>query len=181
MPAWSEHVRLASWPLLPNLANVYGYNVILAKSLHVQTRALVPRWFPTGLSQVTLWAAYNVTMGNASYLVYRDGGGLEGVARLPMAAYVISVCYSCAWPVVFYRHLHFKLALFDIGMLCGLVAAMTCLYRPISNMAAALTVPCFCWLINVAFFNFRVWRNARLYDGNCKSCFDSTAPNIPYG
>ncbi|XP_064490393.1 translocator protein-like [Ornithodoros turicata] len=152
-------LRVAGWTVLPNMGSLAGFYVIQANSDDFQLKFDIARRFPKGNSQVAIWTAFNVGMGYSAYLVHRDGGGLDGQARVPIAFYLVSLSCNWAWPAFFYDRTKFAIALLDTVALCCAIGALTAMYRPINTMAAILTLPCLSWSLYVTLFTYRVWKH----------------------
>ncbi|XP_064487964.1 translocator protein-like [Ornithodoros turicata] len=152
-----EALTTLGWMLLPNVGGMAGNYIISSKCGRFERLPSRPV-FPSGTLQIALWTSFNVGMGYAAFLVYRDGGGLHGAARLPMAAYAASLCFNWAWPPLFYDKLKFSVALIDITLLSGTVGLLGHMYRPINDTASKIMIPCFLWSLWVTMYNMRVWR-----------------------
>lgn len=91
--------------IIPNLGSLVNGRI---------TRDNLKPWF-AGLKQPSfrppnflfapVWITIYVAMGFASYLVYRDGGGLwTEKSRIPLLLYVIQLALNWAWTSIFFGY-----------------------------------------------------------------------------
>ncbi|XP_063232379.1 translocator protein [Bacillus rossius redtenbacheri] len=153
-----------NWPLvgatvLPNVGGWIGA-YFTRKNVKVWYESLKrPDWRPPNAAFAPIWTGLYCGMGYASYLVWRDGGGFDGPARLPLALYGSQLALNWAWSPIFFGAHNIKLGLVTIGVLWVNVAACVATFREVSPTAGLILLPYLGWLSLASALNYVVWRD----------------------
>ncbi|KAH3835863.1 translocator protein-like [Dreissena polymorpha] len=105
-----------------------------------------------------VWTALYSTMGYASYMIFRDGGGFGGKAALPLAVYGANLALNFAWAPLFFKGQNLGLAFAEIVALWGSVVATIVTFRNVNVNAANLLLPYLGWVSFATLINFNLWR-----------------------
>jgi len=117
----------------------------------------LPPWNPPKWVFGPAWAGLYASMGYSSYLIYRDGGGLQGDAKNALALYGTQLALNWAWSPILFRKKQLGLALLDIAACGGCVAGCIVLFKPINVRAAQLLYPYLAWLLYATSINLYTW------------------------
>ncbi|RWS03332.1 translocator protein-like isoform X3, partial [Dinothrombium tinctorium] len=99
-----------------------------------------PNWvFPI------VWPTLYSSMGVASYFIYKEGGGFEGAAKLPLTLYAVNLALNGSWTPLFFRF-HKLGAAFYLSLLIN-ASTLSCIlsFWPVSRESAYLMIPYFLW------------------------------------
>lgn len=101
----TELLKIVAAVLLPNVGGAIN-GVITRKNINNWYEQLNHSPFrPPNWLFAPVWGSLYCGMGYASYLVYRDGGGFAGNAKLPLIAYGTQLALNMAWtPLFFGQH-----------------------------------------------------------------------------
>ncbi|XP_055352360.1 translocator protein-like [Paramacrobiotus metropolitanus] len=154
--------------VIPNVGGwIWGY--LLSREFEGPStwyeRLRKPSWTPPNWVFGPVWTVLYGGMGAASWLVWRQGGGSTGTARIPLVLYATQLALNWAWSPVFFKYHRLGLAFATISALWINVAACIGSFYPISETAAYLMVPYLGWLTLAAAGNFRFWRDNPGADG----------------
>jgi benzodiazapine receptor len=84
-------------------------------------------------------------MGYASYLVYRDGGGLfSGAAKLPLALYASQLALNWAWTPLFFGKHDVRSSFYEICALWLNIAACGLSFYAVNRTAGFQSLLCCC-------------------------------------
>ena len=138
-----------------------------------------PNWRPPNGVFPIVWTFLYSSMGFASYLIYRDGGGLDGPARIPLILYAVQLVLNWLWPFVFFvahslkwvlkylRLILLKLfynfqiylqGFYEIALMAISIAACAYSFRPINETAFYLMLPYLAWVSFATLVNYSIWQ-----------------------
>lgn len=104
-----------------------------------------------------VWTTLYVMMGVASWLVWRRGGWADPTVRGALVLYAVQLGFNLAWSWLFFGLQQPLLALIEIVILLGLIAATARRFAPISRPAALLMLPYLAWVAFATVLNGGFW------------------------
>ena len=115
-----------------------------------------------------VWASLYATMGYSSHLIARIA--IETLsepryllARSALGIYTAHLVVNLLWTPLFFRWRHPTASLLDIGILGGLVVAMTWMFGEVDRTAGLLCLPYLAWLGFASYLNYSI---VKLNPGN---------------
>ncbi|MEP9387862.1 TspO/MBR family protein [Mesorhizobium sp. KR9-304] len=118
-----------------------------------------PPWRPPNWLFAPVWTMLYASIAVSGWLVWR-AAGIEGAA-LPLAVFALQLLLNAAWTPLFFGLRRPDLALVEIVMLWGSIAATIVLFYPVSATAAWLLVPYLAWVSFASALNASIWRRNR--------------------
>ncbi|KAL6457936.1 hypothetical protein MHYP_G00331660 [Metynnis hypsauchen] len=106
-----------------------------------------------------VWTSLYTGMGYGSYLVWKELGGFTEDALVPLGLYGLQLALNWAWTPIFFGAHKIKLALIELVMLTGTVAATMVSWYPVSRTATLLMAPYLAWLCLATSLNYCIWRD----------------------
>jgi len=100
-----------------------------------------------------VWTALYLAMGVAAWLVWR-----AGARGRPLVLWSAQLVLNAAWTPLFFGLHRPDLALVDMLVLWGLVAATVVAFWQVRPAAGALLVPYLAWISFAAVLNAAIWR-----------------------
>ncbi|EDS33922.1 translocator protein [Culex quinquefasciatus] len=105
-----------------------------------------------------VWTSLYAGMGYASYLVWRDGGGFNGIARGPLILYGAQLALNWAWTPIFFKRHELKWSFVELLALTGSVAATGFAFFNVNKLAGYLFIPYFAWCSFAALLNYEIYK-----------------------
>ncbi|XP_052860640.1 translocator protein [Anopheles cruzii] len=105
-----------------------------------------------------VWTSLYAGMGYASYRVWKEGGGLDGTARIPLMLYGAQLALNWAWTPIFFRYHQLKWSVVEILALTGTVAATGVAFYGVDRLAGLLFVPYFAWCTFASVLNYYMYK-----------------------
>lgn len=153
-----EYAKPISLTLLPHLGGFLGGFITRKNVKNWYDKEMVkPDWRPPNWAFGPVWTTLYTGMGYASYLVYRDGGGLEGPASTALSLYAAQLALNWSWTPVFFGAKQVALAGVIIVGLLGTTMATAYFFYPINRTAAYLMMPYIAWVGLASALNWSVF------------------------
>ncbi|XP_065363624.1 translocator protein [Calliphora vicina] len=154
----SDILKIAGAIVLPNLGGISG-GFVTKKNIKPWYETLKhPSFRPPNWIFAPMWTALYSGMGYASYLVWKDGGGFSGDAKLPLIAYGSQLALNWAWSPIFFGQHNLKGGLIDIIALTATASACGVLFYNVNKVAGCLFIPYIAWLGFATLLNYSVYK-----------------------
>lgn len=149
----------------PTLALLLALSAIVAGVSGVATVRSVGDWY-AALTKPTfnppnaifgpVWTVLYIAMAIAAWRVWRRRD--EASVAIPIRLYLAQMAFNFAWSILFFGLHQIALALADILILLGLLAATTVAFWKRDKTAGVLMVPYLAWVGFASTLNFAIWR-----------------------
>ncbi|XP_008552552.1 translocator protein [Microplitis demolitor] len=157
-----------NWPtaigiIVPNLGGWAGA-IVTRRNITLWYKSLnKPTWTPPNWMFAPVWTSLYSSIGYASYLVYRDGGGFEKAA-IPLSIYGVNLVLNWLWTPIFFGAHNIKLALYEIAALWGSTVVLGISFFQVNKLAGGLIVPYLAWNTLATALTYSVYRNNEITD-----------------
>nr|KAG5696748.1 hypothetical protein BaRGS_013557 [Batillaria attramentaria] len=111
----SDYLKPALAVALPNLGGLAGVPINRRNRAQWFNLLKKPAWKPPDRVFAPMWTFLYSSMGYASYLVWRDGGGFSGAAMKPLTVYGAQLVLNWAWTPIFFGLRSLKWGLVEMG------------------------------------------------------------------
>lgn len=118
-----------------------------------------PKWTPPSYVFAPVWTTLYAGMGFASYLVWRDGGGFNGVAKMPLMLYATQLALNWMWTPIFFSYHSIKWGLFDVGLLSVTAGCCAVAFHKVNQSAGLLMLPYLGWLGVATSLNYYIFQH----------------------
>nr|XP_054754703.1 translocator protein-like [Lytechinus pictus] len=157
----SDYMRIAGAIVLPNLGGFASSLVQKPDKMAWYDTLKKPWWTPPKKAFAPVWISLYAAMGYSSYLVWKDGGGFQGDALVPLCSYGASLALNWIWTPVFFGMRKMGLSVAIILAYSGLSCVNVALFYPINRTASMLLIPLLGWLSIASSVNIYTWLNNR--------------------
>ncbi|XP_073970376.1 translocator protein [Rhodnius prolixus] len=153
------HLAVAGATILPNVGGWVG-SLAVRNNYNTWYMTLnKPNWTPPKYVFAPVWTSLYCGMGYASYLVWKNGGGFDGEAALPLIAYGTQLALNWAWTPLFFSCHSLKWSLVDIGLLTASAGYCAVSFYKIDKTAGLLMLPYLAWLGLASSLNYYIYKN----------------------
>lgn len=151
-------VQIGASILLPNIG---GWASGVLTRQHIKTwyeHLNLPKCRPPNYAFPIAWTTLYTSMGYASYLVWKNGGGFGGTARYPLMLYGLQFALNMAWTPIFFGMHELKWSCVEIVALTATAAATGISFFNIDKTAGYLFIPYVAWLTFATYLNYSIYR-----------------------
>ncbi|KAH8260378.1 hypothetical protein KR026_010589 [Drosophila bipectinata] len=177
-PCGENLLRIAGAIILPNLGGLYNGSLTRKHLQNWYAHLKFPSFKPPNWVFAPVWTTLYAGMGYGSYLVWRDGGGFSGEAKLPLLVYGTQLALNWAWSPIFFGQHNIKgvsnihisstwsslipfirsQGLIDIVALTATAGACGVLFYQVNKVAGLIFVPYLAWLSFATALNYSIWK-----------------------
>ncbi|XP_037937445.1 translocator protein [Teleopsis dalmanni] len=154
----NEYWKIAGAMILPNLGGFVNGQITRNNLQNWYKNLKFPAYRPPNWVFAPVWTSLYSGMGYASYLVWRDGGGFTGDAKLPLLAYGTQLALNWAWTPIFFGQRNIKGGLIDIVALTATATACGALFYSVNKVAGYIFIPYVAWLSFASLLNFSIFQ-----------------------
>ncbi|CAO1300924.1 unnamed protein product [Diamesa tonsa] len=152
-------VQIAAAVILPNIGGWAG-GLITRSSLKPWYEGLKhPSFRPPNWVFGPTWTVLYSSMGYASYVVWKQGGGFSGAAKYPLMMYGTQLALNWAWTPIFFGLKNLKWSTVEIGALTVAAAATGVAFFKIDKVAGLIFIPYLAWLSFASLLNYTIYRD----------------------
>lgn len=101
----SEYAKIAAAIILPNVCGFISGEINAKQVRSWQKNFKIPTFTPSPWLFGPIWAGVYCCTGYASYLIWKEGNGLSGPARLPLILYGTQLAMNYAWIPTFFSRI----------------------------------------------------------------------------
>ena len=151
MDTVSKSLKIFAGIVFPNIAAIKVYSLTEDSTPEVlKLRDLKqPKFAVPWAVERFLWPTFYSTIGLASYMVFKEGGGFKGPAQIPLLSYGVHIGLNYFWTA---KPLNW--AMFHIFMSAATAAFTSCQFFDVSPTAAFIFLPYVSWLTYYFYYLF---------------------------
>ncbi|XP_057651881.1 translocator protein-like [Diorhabda carinulata] len=141
----------------PFIGGVYG-GMVTKRNLLWYAELKRPPFTPPNWAFSPIWTTLYSSMGYASYIVYKDGGGFSGTAKWPLIIYGSNVLANWTWTTIFFEKKNMKMAFCELQFINATALTMSYLFYRINHKAGLLILPYIGWLAVSTALTYSFWQ-----------------------
>lgn len=154
----SKSVQITFACVLPFIsAIIFGYGS--SKNMNPWYNNLKrPKICPPNWVFAPMWAYLYSSMGYASYRVWANGNGFDGIAKVPLIVYLVHLLINVTWPQTYFTFHLLGAGLIHILVLWASVIFTTFAFITVDLTAAVLFIPYIAWISLASYVTYCFWK-----------------------